>query len=139
MTPLLRRTHRTIWLALAVVLPFGFGIALHVAEQPPTQEPASLPLPAAIPTVVHTVDTPALTVTLRQATQPTDFQLDVFVKIALEVPSAVVRIQRQSGWRSVGLLNAPGLYRFDLPGTDAHPRIDLFDDIHQRTLYTVQL
>ena len=65
-------------------------------------------------------------------------QLEVLVKTAFEVPSAVVRVRQSTGWRAVGLLSAPGVYRFALPGTEAHPEIDVWDDIYGRTLYTFQ-
>ena len=138
MTPALRRSHRTIWLVLAVALPVGFGAALNAVKPIPEQAPVSQPLPDALPVVVRSVDTPTLRITLRRTTQPTNFQLDVVVKTALDVPSAVVRVQQPSGWQSIGLLSAPGMYRFSLPGSGTHPHIELVDDLHRRTLFTCQ-
>jgi hypothetical protein len=50
MTLKLRHAHRTIWFALAVLLPVGFGTALSMTDKPLRQEPVgpsmSDPLPA---------------------------------------------------------------------------------------------
>ncbi len=80
-----------------------------------------------------------MTLTLWQAADSSAFQLEVQVKTALEVPSAVVRVRQQGEWQVVGLLSAPGLYRFALPGTNSHPQVEILDDLHQHTLYTFQL
>ena len=138
MTPKLRRSHQIIWLMLAVALPVGFGTALLQREQPLTQEPVGQRLPAPLPNQLRLVDDPAMTLTLRQATDSTT-QLEFRVKKALDVPSAVVRVQHQGGWQAVGLLNAPGLYRFALPGFSIHPHIEIIDSFHSHTLYTFQL
>jgi hypothetical protein len=139
MTPRLRQTHQTIWLLLAVALPIGFGAALFQREQPLTQEPISQSLPAPLPVQLRSVGARAMVLTLRQTADSSAMQLDISVKTALEFPSAVVRVQYRNGWRAVGLVNAPGLYRFAMPGADSHPKIEVVDDIHQHTLYTFQL
>lgn len=138
MTPTLRRSHRIIWLVLAVALPIGFGAALRLNKEPLTVDPVGPAEPVSLPVTVKSVDKPDLTVTLRRAAATADFQLEIVVKTALEVPSAVVRVRQASGWRAVGLLNAPGLYRYPLPGAEAHPTVDVIDDIHKHTLYTIQ-
>jgi hypothetical protein len=50
MTLKLRHAHRTIWFALAVLLPVGFGTALSMTDKPLRQEPVGPsvydPLPA---------------------------------------------------------------------------------------------
>ena len=138
MTPTLRRSHRFIWLTLAIVLPVGFVMALRMTAQPLTREPIGPNVPAALPVLVRSVSNSDLTVTLRKAGQTPDLQLEILVKTALETPSAVVRVRQPDGWRAVGLLSAPGLYRFALPGTETRPEIDVCDDIHGRTLYTFQ-
>ncbi len=138
MTPTLRRSHRIIWLALAVALPVGFSAAFRMNREPLTLEPIGPDVPAPLPVLVKSVNTPELTATLRRGATTADSQLEVVVKTALEVPSAVVRVRQVTGWRAIGLLSAPGLYRYPLPGADAHPTIDVVDDIHPRTLHTIQ-
>ena len=138
MTPPLRRSHRIIWLVLAVALPAGFGAAIRMNKEPLTLEPVGPAIPAALPVVVQSVRTPGLIATLRRADQTPDFQLDIIINTALEIPSAVVRVRQPTGWRAVGLLDAPGLYRFPLPAVAAHPTVEVFDDVHQRTIHTFQ-
>lgn len=138
MNPTLRRSHRIIWLALAVALPVGFGAALRMNREPLTLEPIGPNVPVSLPVLVKSVNTPPLTATLRRAANTADLQLEIVVKTALEVPSAVVRVRQATGWQAVGLLSAPGLYRYPLPGAEAHPTVDVFDDIHPRTLHTFQ-
>lgn len=136
MTPTLRRSHRFLWLALALVLPVGFIMALRQTGQPLAQEPIGPTAPVALPILVRSVSNPDLTLTLRKAVRTPDQQLEILVKTALETPSAVVRVRQAGGWRAVGLLSAPDVYRFAMPGTETHPEIDVWDDIHGRTLYT---
>lgn len=137
MTPPLRRSHRMIWLALVVVLPVGFGAALYQREKPLRQEPVA-PAPAAVlPVSVKSVNVPGLTLTLRRASDSTIYQLEVAVTTALEVPSALVRVKLASGWQAVGLIIAPGRYRFALPGANPHPQIEVVDDLHHHTLHSI--
>ena len=138
MTPTLRRSHRILWIVLAIALPTGFITALNLTAPAELGEPFGPDIPVALPTLVSAVSNPALTITLRKATETPALQLEVQLKTALEVPSAVVRVRQPTGWQAVGLLSAPRLYRFALPGTNTHPEIDVWDDIHGRTLYTFQ-
>ncbi len=138
MTLKLRHAHRTIWLALAIALPVGFGTALSMTDTLLPQEPIRSQVAVALPIEVRSVNSPDLTITLRYAPS-TMFQLEIRVKTALEVPSAVVQVRQQNTWRTLGLIGEPGAYRFALASINAHPVIRIQDDIHQRTLRTIQL
>ncbi|ADB38543.1 hypothetical protein [Spirosoma linguale] len=139
MTPTLRRTHQAIWFSLAIVLPLVFVAVLYLTPQPLRQEPIYAPLPSALPILVRSVNSPALTVSLRTSPDARSSQLEIRVKTALETPSAVVRVRQKNTWQPVGLLNAPGLYRFPLTVSDSHPQLDLWDDIHRHRLQTINL
>ena len=67
MTPTLRRSHRYIWLALAIVLPAGFVVALRMTAQPLMREPIGPDVPAALPVLVNSVSNSDLTITLRKS------------------------------------------------------------------------
>lgn len=139
MTPTLRRTHQVIWFALAIALPVGYCSVLYLTPQPFSQEPVYAPLPDALPILVKSVTSPALTVSLRKSPDATRTQLEIRVKTALETPSAVVRVRQKNNWQTVGLLNAPGLYRFALTVSNSRPQLELWDNIHRHTLQTIQL
>lgn len=139
MTPTLRRTHQVIWFMLTITLPVGFGAVLYLRPQPLLQEPVYASLPAPLPMLVRTVTSPVLTVSLRKSADASDTQLEIRVKTALETPSAVVRVRQKNAWQPIGLLNAPGLYRFSLTASGPHPQLDLWDDIHRHRLQTIQL
>lgn len=138
MTPSLRRAHRMIWLLLVVMLPLGFVAALLAYQSPQQQEPITLSPPAPLPVLLRSVASDSVVVHLRRAAQGGALQLDIALEQPFEVPSAVVRVRQAGAWRAVGLLDAPGTYRFPLPTTDSHPRVEIVDDLHRRTLLTVE-
>ena len=124
---------------LAVLLP-AWLIAALLAYQPPLyQKPIAQPSPAPLPVLVRSVVSGSIVVNLRRAVQGGEQQLEIRLIRPFEVPSAVVRVQQTGNWRAVGLLNAPGTYRFSLPTTAIHPRIGIVDDLHGRTILTVDL
>ena len=135
MTPNLRSVHRLLWLGLAVALPAGFVAALRLDKTLPAQEPIGIPLAAPLPVLVHSADTPDFLVNLRR--DGNAGQLEILVKKSLAVPSAVVRVGYGERKSAVGSLNVPGLYRFVLPDTAAHPVIYITDEIHPVSLQTI--
>lgn len=138
MTPPLRRTHRTIWLLLAIALPVGFVAALRINQAPLLQEPIVQPLPAPLPVLIRSVTTGSVIMNLRRTGQGVERQIELLVKRPFHRPSAVVRVRQNGNWRAVGLLNAPGVYRFALPTTDNHPQVEIMDDVHGRTIWTIE-
>lgn len=139
MTHTLRRAHRMIWLLLAVLLPVGFVVALLSYQPPLNQEPIAQQQPALLPILVRSVVSDSIVVNLRRAVQGSERQLEIILKRPFVVPSAVVRVRQAGAWRAVGLLDAPGTYRFPLPTTDGHPRVGIVDDLQGRTILTVDL
>lgn len=137
MTPPLRRAHRIIWLLLAIALPVGFVAALRAVRPPLSQEPIARQPPAPLPVLVRSVATDSIIVNLRRAIQGTEQQIEIIVNEPVEV-SATVEVQQQDNWRAVGLLNAPGTYRFGLPATKSRPTVRFVDNLHRLTLRTVQ-
>lgn len=136
MTPSLRRAHRTIWLLLAVGLPIGFVAALSAVKPPLMQSPIDQLPPAPLPIRRQSTTTDSLTVTLLQDAPGTQQQIEIVVNQPAEVVTTV-EVQEVGNWRALGLLNAPGVYRFAL--ANAHPTIRLIDALHHRTLHTFQL
>jgi hypothetical protein len=137
MPPPLRQAHRVIWLCLAFVLPLAFVAALRQNDSLPVQEPLGAPLAAPLPVLVRSSDTPDFLVNLRR--DSTAAQLEILVKKSLAVPSAVVRVSANGRRSALGILNVPGLYRFALPDTAAHPTIYITDEIHHANLQLIQL
>lgn len=139
MTPPLRRAHRFIWLLLAVALPVGFLATRLTRQSPLLQAPILPPQSTAMPVLLRTVDADSLVLNLRQSVQGTERQLEILLKQPFETPSAVVCIRQEGSRRAVGLLNAPGLYRFSLPTGTNRPLVEIVDEVHDRTVKTVQL
>lgn len=138
MTPSLRRAHRIIWLLLAVILPVGFIAGLLAYQSPLYQEPVDQLPPAPLPILVHSVASDSVAVSLRRSVGGGEQQLDVVLKQPFAVPSAVVRVRQNGNWRAVGLLNAPSTYRFRVPGMDNPAQVEIRDELHQKTLRTIQ-
>jgi len=128
-----------IWLLLAVALPLGFVALLFQARDPLLQDPPDQPPVPALPVILDSATTPDMVLTLRQSAQPTDGQLTIQLNRPLTVPSAVVCVQQRGRWQAIGLLNAPGLYRFRVRVTDRHPQLLIVDNLHRKTLQTITL
>lgn len=139
MTPPLRRAHRIIWLLLAVMLPLGFVAALLAYRSPLQQEPVIQPQAAPLPIILRSVSTDNLVINLRRSAQGAEQQLEITLKPPFEVPSAVVGIRQNGNWQTVGLLNAPGIYRFPVHLTDAHLQVRIVDNLRRKTLQTLAL
>ena len=138
MTPNLRRSHRIMWLGLAILLPIGFVAALRLNTIPPVQEqPIGLPIVASLPILIKSVEKPGLQVNLRRNGQSRARQLEIVVRQPLEVPSGVVRVGSGANGRAIGTVDVAGTYRFALPDSSAHPTIKLVDEVHHTTLHTI--
>ena len=86
----LRKRHRQIWTAWAILLPLGILLAwLAIPNQPPIkllQASATEPLPV----IVQTNDAPDYTVNIRSNEMRTEWQVEWCNKTVLTVPSAVI-------------------------------------------------
>ncbi|GAB2584032.1 hypothetical protein [Spirosoma areae] len=137
MTPTLRRSHRIMWLGLAILLPIGFVAALRLNTIPPVQvQPIGLPLAASLPVLIKSINNPGLQVNLRRDRKSAERQLEIIVRQPLEVPSVVVRVG-DAGGQAIGQLDVAGVYRFSLPDSSAYPTITLTDEVHHSTLQTI--
>lgn len=139
MTPSLRRAHGVVWLLLAIALPVIFVAALLAYRSPLEQEPIGRLSPAPLPVLIRSAMTDSLDVTLRQGIQGAGQQVEIRVKRSFAVPSAVVRIRERGAWRAIGLLDAPGVYRFPVTTVGNPVRIEIVDNVHGRLLRTIQL
>jgi hypothetical protein len=143
----LRKRHRQVWMAWAILLPVGIIISwLVVPDQLPVkllQEPATLLLPA----VAGHKDLEDYTVTVRTDRQNDQWQLQWSNKQILTVPSAVIYYvtdsrQTITNNELIGRIEARGEYIFPLRSgikSNAHPEFILYDFIHEKIIEKIIL
>jgi hypothetical protein len=146
----LRKRHRQIWTAWAILLPLGILLAwLAIPNQPPIkllQASAAEPLPV----IVQTNDAPDYTVSIRSNEARTQWQVEWCNKTALTVPSAVIykaSPNPSEGGASgkfflenaqlIGRIEATGNYVFPITAdssgiTDVH--LVVYDFIHEKVI-----
>ena len=149
----LRKRHRQIWMALALLLPAGIVLAwLAIPNQQPVtllkEQPAAL-----LPGIIKTVDKKNYQVTLRSNKERTEWQLDWKNKTELTVPSAVIykaasNISYEEGYKLfqpgnailIGRIETKGDYVFPLKldSTGLHRvQFILYDFIHEQKIDSI--
>jgi hypothetical protein len=149
----LRKRHRQIWMALALLLPAGIVLAwLAIPNQQPVtllkQQPAAL-----LPGIIKTVDKKNYQVTLRSNKERTEWQLDWKNKTVLTVPSAVIykaasNLSYEEGYKLflpgnatlIGRIETRGDYIFPLKlDTAGFNRLQfiLYDFIHEQKIDSI--
>lgn len=115
MTPSLRRAHRRIWLALAIVLPVVFIAA--VASIPETQIAITQAddQPEALPQIRFTAETDHFILTVRADDMTAEQQLEIRVKEPLEIPGCLVYLKCGDTEKLlIGKLGSKHAYRFSM-------------------------
>jgi hypothetical protein len=141
----LRKRHRQIWMAWAVLLPLGIVFAWLVI---PNQTPVKLlrtETEALLPEVVRTNDKKDYLVTVRSNKEKTQWQLEWKSKTVLTVPSAVIYRKINSNpditkQQLIGRIEARRYYVFALPDDSSgykQLQLILYDFIHQRTIDSI--
>lgn len=143
MTPALRRAHRRIWYALAILLPLGWLAAVLAIPGDLRQEPMRAPQAVALPVLLASKESGPFLINLRGDSSRTRKQVEILLKSPQTNPSTLVY------WSSadhrapqlLGALQTRGLYRFALDSLTAQEpggTLRLEDPIERRTLRTVQ-
>ncbi len=142
MTPALRRAHRRIWYALAVLLPLGWLAAVLAIPQDVRQEPVRRPHLAALPLLLSSKESGPFLINLRGDSARVQKQLEILVKSPQTNPSTLVYWSGPGAQSSLlGALQTRGLYRFALDSLAARESggtLRLEDPIERRTLRTVR-
>lgn len=139
----LRKRHRQIWIAIAVLLPVGMISAWLVVPKPVRdhlwQPASSFPLPV----VLKSVTKDPYDVSLRTNGDRSALQLEWINKQALTAPSAIIYelpasddslpIERDE---PIGRIDARGMYHFPLKKDSANPlpHFILYDIIHHQVI-----
>jgi hypothetical protein len=143
----LRKRHRQVWIAWAILLPVGIIISwLTIPDQLPVKllQESDVPL---FPAVAAQKDMEDYTVTLRTDSQKNQWQLHWSNKKVLAVPSAVIYYVTNSNQaintnELIGRIEARGEYVFHLkPGikSNAHPEFVLYDFIREKIIEKIIL
>jgi hypothetical protein len=141
----LRKKHRQIWMAWALLLPLGIVFTWLVI---PNQTPVKLlrtETEALLPEVVRTNDKKDYLVTVRSNEEKTQWQLEWKSKTVLTVPSAVIYRKINSNMditkqQLIGRIEARRDYVFQLlPDSSGYKELNLvlYDFIHQRTIDSI--
>jgi hypothetical protein len=138
----LRKRHRQVWMAWAILLPLGIIFSwLVIPDQLPVKllQEHTIPL---LPAVVGQKDLSDYTVTLRTDRENDQWQLQWSNKTVLAVPSAVIYSVTDSKQpitnnELIGRIEARGEYVFSLRSglkDNVHPEFVLYDFIHEKII-----
>lgn len=145
----LRKRHRQIWMAFAILLPVGILFAwLAVPDQQAVrllQNPTEAPLPA----IVQSGSLPDYSINLRSNKNRSKWQLEWFNKKVLKVPSAVIyQVNDKTNpftpvnAQLIGRIEAQGRYSFPITidsSIDKPLDLVLYDFIHNKIIDSIQL
>ncbi len=141
----LRKRHRQIWMAWAMLLPGGIVFAWLAI---PNQAPVKLlqdPSQELLPVIIKSKDTKDFSLNIRSNKENTAWQLEWKNKTVLMVPSAVIYKMRTtaddiSKGQLVGRIETKGSYVFTLlPDSSGYKQVHLvlYDFIHEKTIETI--
>ncbi|MEQ1677709.1 MAG: hypothetical protein ABL876_13455 [Chitinophagaceae bacterium] len=147
MIRVLRRRHRQIWMAWALLLPAGIVFAWLVIPNQPPVKLLKAESAVVLPEIVRTADKANYQVNLRSNKERTAWQLEWKNKTALTVPSAVIyRIagvdKDISKGHIIGRIETKGLYLFSLPADSSgykQLKLLLYDFIHEKQIEIINL
>ena len=144
----LRKRHRQIWAAWAVLIPLGILLGwLAIPNQPPIKLlQASKAEPLSV--VVKTKDADDYTVNIRSNEAKTEWQVEWCNKTVLTVPSAVIYkttsgdIQnfKPGDAQLIGRIEATGKYIFPMPADSTgmnNIHLVLYDFIHEKPIDSI--
>lgn len=139
MTPALRKTHRYAWYALAVLLPVGWLAAIRAIPGDIRQQPVRREQAPALPVLTQSRQSGDLLINLRQDSNGTRRQLEIFIQKPLTNPNALVILESQNAEQALGLLGTRGVRRFNLDSLTTPIKLRLEDKIHGRVLQKLTL
>lgn len=121
MTPVLRKTHRYVWYALAFLLPLGWLAAIRAIPDTIWQQPVRLEQPVPLPVVRQSRQSGDLLINLRQDSSGAQQQVEIFIQKPLTNPNTTVTLVGKAAGAEtlLGLLGARGVRRFNLDGLAA--------------------
>ena len=138
----LRKRHRQVWIAWAVIMP---ALILFAWLAIPNETPVRLlteKQPGALPLVVKSKDFDSYSVAIRTNKERTEWQLEWSNRKALIVPSAVIYQKNKQANVLVGRIEARGDYIFPLSAdSTGAPGLQfiLYDFIHEQTIDSINL
>jgi len=145
----LRKRHRQIWMAWAILLPVGIVFAWLAI---PNQQAVRLlqnPTETLLPDIVQSGSLPDYSINLRSNEDRTRWQLEWFNRKVLNVPSAVIYQVNErtdsftpANAKLIGRIEAQGSYRFPLSidsSVDKPLDLVLYDFIHNKIIDSIQL
>ena len=136
MTPQLRKAHRYIWFALAILLPLGWLAAIRAIPGEVFRQPVRAEQPAQLPLLIETRQSGDFIINLREDSSRVKKQIEIFVKKPLTNPNTTVTVNGKNGI----LLGTRGVFRFEPDSVDAQTRpltLRFEDKIRARLLRTV--
>jgi hypothetical protein len=144
----LRKRHRQVWIAWAVLIPAGILFAwLVIPNQPPVKLlQASIKEP--LPVVIKTSDSENYTVNIRTNQANSEWQVEWCNKTVLTVPSAVIYRTASNDLKNfkpenaylIGRIEATGKYIFPINADSTgitHVHLVLYDFIHDSIIDTI--
>lgn len=145
----LRKRHRQIWMAWAILLPAGIVFAwLAIPDQQSVrllESPSVTPLPD----IVQSGSFPDYSINLRSSKNRSEWQLEWFNRNVLRVPSAVIyQLNEKAGpfnpvnAKLIGRIEARGSYWFPVSKDSSITKpldLVLYDFIHNKIIDSIQL
>ena len=143
----LRKRHRQIWMAWAILLPVGIVFAWLVI---PNQSPVKLlkaPSSVLLPVIIKSKEAKDYSINIRSNNENTEWQLEWKNKTVLMVPSAAIYEVRDitdeiAKGRLIGRIETKGVYVFNLPfDSSGYKQLNLvlYDFIHERKIASINL
>ncbi|MEK7257590.1 MAG: hypothetical protein AAB316_22735 [Bacteroidota bacterium] len=147
MTPFLRKYHRAIWNAFAIVLPALFVAAIFALPKPIADSQFNSRQPAALPQVMKSIETEGFLINLRANPATNERQLEIIVRKPLTVPTALVYLTETAESKPengilLGNLTATGEHRFELGAAaniETYPFLLLFDPVKNQAIENFEL
>jgi hypothetical protein len=145
----LRKRHRMVWMAWAVLLPLGILFSwLVIPGQPAVKLLQNEPVPL-LPVIIQSGTSPEYSINLRTDTDRSEWQLEWINKRILKVPSAVI-YQFEGENTSfkpgkavlIGRIEAQGSYVFPFNNGSAASKplnLLLYDFIHEKPIGNIKL
>ena len=145
----LRKRHRQIWMAWAILLPVGILFAWLAVPNQPAVRLLQNTTETLLPDIVQSGSFPDYSIKLRSNENRNSWQLEWFNKKVLMVPSAVIyQANEKTGpftparAKLIGRIEAQGSYRFPITIDSAINKpldLVLYDFIHNKIIDSIQL
>lgn len=147
----LRKRHRQIWMAWAVMLPVGIVFAWLAIPNQSSVKLLKDPSQELLPVIIKSKDAGDYSINIRSNNENTKWQLEWINKSVLMVPSAVIyKATAENSFKDfkpehaelIGRIETKGKYVFPLKMDSAgiqHLQFILYDFIHEKTIDSINL